>query len=424
MIRFYNGLILEPSGVTENEVWVEGSAISYVGPARADAPAFDQQIDLGGDLLMPGFKDAHTHSGMTFLRSAADDLPLQEWLEKQVFPNEAKLTPESLTAFVKVAFLEYIANGITACFDMYYFVDQFVQVAAQWGFRAVLCESLTAGDDWERIFGRYERYNHIHPLVSYQLGFHAEYTASLDMLKTVGRAARQFKAPVWCHNSETASEVAGCIRRHGVTPTRLFEDLGLYEYGGGGYHCVYLTDEDMDIFARRGLTAVINACSNGKLASGIFPLQKAVDKGVNLAVGTDGPASNNALDMFREMYLINILAKLRQKDAAAGDPALILDAAVSGGARAMGLADCDAIAPGKQADMIVIDMSRPNMRPVNNVVKNLVYSGDPSNVRMTMIAGKVLYENGEFFVGEDPESVYRQAEKHARAIAEKTAAER
>ena len=218
------------------------------------------------------------------------------------------------------------------------------------------------------------------------------------------------------HNSETASGVADCVARHGMTPTKLFDTLGLYDYGGGGYHCIYMTDEDMDIFAKRGLTAVLNACSNGKLASGFFRLKEAMAKGVKLAVGTDGPASNNALDFFREMYLINIMAKLREENAAAGDPAVILDAAVSGGARAMGLTDCDAIAAGKQADLVRIDMHRPNMRPVNNVVKNLVYSGNPSNVRMTMIAGKVLYENGEFFVGEDVEDVYRQAEKYTRAI--------
>ncbi len=416
MIRFYNGLTLEPGGVTENEVWVDGSAISYVGPAREDVPAFTRQIDLGGDLLMPGFKDAHTHSGMTFLRSAADDLPLQEWLEKQVFPREAKLTPESLTAFVKVAFLEYLANGITACFDMYFFPDQFVQVAMDWGFRAVMCESLTAGDDPSRVYERYEKYNAVSPLVGYRLGFHAEYTNGIETFKTVAEAAHHFKAPVWCHNSETVSEVRDCVARHGMTPTKLFDSLGLYDYGGGGYHCIYMTDEDLDIFARRGLTAVLNACSNGKLASGTFRLREAVEKGVNLAVGTDGPASNNALDMFREMYLINIMAKLREGNAAAGDPALILNAAVSGGARAMGLADCDAIAPGKQADLVRVDMHRPNMRPVNNVVKNLVYSGDPSNVRLTMIAGRVLYEDGQFYVGEDPEKVYRTAEEYTRQI--------
>ena len=416
MIRFYNGLTLEPAGVTHNEVWVDGTRIAYVGPAKEDMPQFDRQIDLQGDLIMPGFKNAHTHSGMTFLRSAADDLPLHEWLEKQVFPREAKLTAESTAAFVKVALLEYIANGITACFDMYYHTDEIVRISDAWGFRTVLCDSMTAGDDYERVYESFEKYNHCSPFVSYKLGFHAEYTSKVEDLQKLSRAAHELKAPVWSHNSETDSETRECIARHGVTPTKLFDNLGLYDYGGGGYHCVWMTEDDMDIFVKRGLTVVLNACSNSKLASGIFPLKKAVEKGVKLAVGTDGPASNNALDFFREMYLINVLAKLREEDAAAGDPALILDAAVSGGARAMGLDDCDAVAVGKQADVIRIDMHRPNMRPVHNVVKNLVYSGNPGNVRMTMIAGKVLYENGVFHVGEDPEDVYRQAEKYTRAI--------
>ena len=410
-LRFYNGNVLEHGTVTRNEVWTEDSVITYVGPARTDMPAFDRQYDLKGDLLMPGFKDAHTHSGMTFLRSMADDLPLQDWLFQQIFPREAKLTPESLVAFTKVAFLEYLANGITSCFDMYFYTDDFVDLARRWGYRAVLCDALSANNQWDEIYRSYEKYNHMGPLISYQLGFHAEYTASVDMLKFVSEAAHHFKAPVWSHNSETESEVAGCVERHGTTPTRLFDDLGLFDYGGGGFHCVYLSEEDRRIFQKRGLYAVLNACSNGKLASGIAPFGQYAKDGIRLAMGTDGPASNNALDMFREMYLINILAKLKEKDAAAGDPALVLEAAVSGGARAMGLADCDDLAVGKQADMIVIDMSRPNMQPVHNVVKNLVYSGNPGNVKLTMIAGKILYERGEFFVGEDPVRVYEDAQR-------------
>ncbi|MGM9615831.1 MAG: amidohydrolase family protein [Oscillospiraceae bacterium] len=416
MIRFHNGRVLEGLNVTENEVWVDGSRIAYVGPARDETPAFEREIDLNGDLLMPGFKNAHTHSGMTFLRSLADDLPLQDWLFRQVFPREARLNPERLVAFSKVAFLEYLANGITACFDMYYYTDEFAALANEWGFRAVICDALSANNDWAEVYRSYEKYNHMGPFVSYQLGFHAEYTANVEMLKYVSEAAHALKAPVWSHNSETKSEVEQCIERHGVTPTKLFDDLGLFEYGGGGYHCVWMTDEDIDIFRRRGLYAVLNACSNGKLASGIAPLRRFMDAGVKLAVGTDGPASNNALDMFREMYLINILAKLDEKDAAAGDPGVILEAAVGGGARAMGLADCDGIAEGKQADLIVLDMHRPNMRPVNNIVKNLVYSGNPGNVLLTMIAGKVRYEKGEFFVGEDPETVYREAERLTKEV--------
>ena len=416
MIRFYNGRTLEGLNVTENEVWTDADRIAYVGPAKADAPVFEREIDLRGDLLMPGFKNAHTHSAMTFLRSMADDLPLQDWLFQQVFPREAKLNPERLASFARVALLEYLANGITACFDMYFFTDELAALARAWGFRVVFCNSLTPGNNWDDLRRDHEKYNAMGPFVQHRLGFHAEYTANLDMLKYVSQAAHDYKAPVWCHNSETKAEVDGCLERHGVTPTRLFDDLGLYDYGGGGYHCVWLSDEDIAIFQNRGLYAVLNACSNAKLASGIPPVGRFLDAGVKLAVGTDGPASNNALDMFREMYLINVLAKLGEKNAAAGDPGVILEAAVAGGARAMGLDACDGIAPGKQADLIVIDMARPNMQPVHNVVKNLVYSGNPGNVKLTMIAGRVLYENGAFFVGEDVERIFRDAERHTRAL--------
>ena len=411
MIRFHNGRVLEGLAVTNNEVWIDGDAIVYVGPAKEDMPAFGREIDLNGDLLMPGFKNAHTHSAMTFLRSMADDLPLQDWLFQQVFPREAKLTPERLVAFTKVAFLEYLANGITACFDMYYYTDDFAALCQKWGFRGVICDAMSAGNDWSEYYKSYEKYNAMGPFVKYQLGFHAEYTASVDLLRYLSKVSHELKAPVWTHNSETRAEVDECVKRHGATPTRLFDDLGLFDYGGGGYHCVWLTDGDIDIFRDRGLYAVLNACSNAKLASGIPPLRRLLDAGVKLAVGTDGPASNNALDMFREMYLLNVLAKLDGKDAAAGDPARILEAAVSGGARAMGLDDCDAIAVGKQADLTVVDMRRPNMRPVHNVVKNLVYSGNPGNVLLTMIAGKILYEKGQYFVGEDVDTVYRDAER-------------
>ena len=416
MIRFYNGRVLEYGAVTKNEVWVDGARIAYVGPGKEDMPAFEREIDLRGNLLMPGFKNAHTHSAMSFLRSMADDLPLQEWLFRQVFPREAKLNPKRVADFTKVSFLEYIANGITSCFDMYFHTDEFARVASEWGFRAVICDSLTAGNDWDDIYRNYERYNNWGDMVSYIPGFHGEYTGSVDMMKHIAKAARELKAPVYAHNSETRSEVDGCIQRHGVTPTKLMDELGLFAYGGGGFHCVYMTDEDIQIFKNRGLYAVLNACSNAKLASGIAPLKRFLEGGVNLAVGTDGPASNNALDFFREMYLINVLAKLREEDAAAGDPALVLEAAVSGGARAMGLHEADGIAPGKLADMIVIDMKRPNMQPVHNVVKNLIYSGNPSNVKMTMIGGKVLYENGVFYVGEDIEKVYAEAQKETELL--------
>jgi 5-methylthioadenosine/S-adenosylhomocysteine deaminase len=399
-------------GMTADEVWTDGDKIAYVGPPRKDVPPFEREIDLHGDLLMPGFKNAHTHSAMTFLRSYADDLPLRSWLFDKVFPLEERLTPEHIYIFTKLAIMEYLTSGITASFDMYYHPDAYAQANIDCGFRTAICCAVGASNpDWKSAERGYDHFNRLDPLISYKLGFHAEYTASEDLLRYISELSHAFKAPVWTHNSETASEVEGCMERHGVTPTQYFENLGLFDCGGGGYHCVWLSGKDMDIFARRGLWAVTCPASNAKLASGIAPLGRMLERGINLAVGTDGPASNNALDMFREMYLACVLQKLEEKDAAACPAGALLTAATVGGARAMGLDICDVIAVGKQADLIVIDMSRPNMRPVHNVSNNLVYSGSKENVRLTMIAGRVRYENGAFFIGEDPERIYAEAEK-------------
>ena len=221
---------------------------------------------------------------------------------------------------------------------------------------------------------------------------------------------------MFTHSSETRSEVAGCIARYGVTPTVLFDKLGMYDYGGGAFHCVHMSDEDIEIFKNRGLTAVLNPASNLKLASGIAPVKRFLDEGIAIAIGTDGAGSNNALDMFREMYLVSVLAKYRENDALAVDASKVLEAACVGGARAMGLNDCDAIAVGKKADLAVIDLNRPNMRPINNIAKNIVYAGSKENVRLTMVNGRVLYENGEFFIGEDARKIYNEAEKVMETI--------
>ena len=211
------------------------------------------------------------------------------------------------------------------------------------------------------------------------------------------------------HLSETEGEVKGCLERYGVTPPQLMEKIGMFRYGGGGFHCVWMSDEDIELFARKKLWAVTNPCSNLKLASGIAPVDRLVKAGVPMAIGTDGAASNNALDMFREMYLASALQKVVMKDAAAGGADEVLKMACVGGAGVMGLRDCDDIAAGKLADMIVIDLQRPNMQPLNNIARNIVYSGSKENVRLTMVNGKVLYENGEFFIGDDAADIYRAA---------------
>ncbi len=420
MIRFYNGRVLTFDGsadITQTEVWTDGGVICYVGAAPEKRPGFEREIDLNGDLLIPGFKDAHTHSGMTFLRSLADDMPLDKWLSEQVWPREARLSPDGLYIMTRLAVMEYLTSGITSCFDMYFHNDAFVRACIDSDFRAVLCGDMNNFDrDYTELEDKFLRYNKTHELISYRLGFHAEYTTSKERMEFVASLVQKYREPMFVHSSETSAEVSGCIERYGVTPTVLFDMLGMYDYGGGGFHCVHMSDEDIEIFKKRGLWAVLNPASNLKLASGIAPVKRFLDEGINLALGTDGAGSNNALDMFREMYLTSVLAKYRERDASAVDALSVLKMACVGGARAIGLDDCDAIAVGKKADLAVIDLHKPNMRPINNIAKNIVYSGSKDNVRLTMVNGRVLYENGEFFIGEDAGRIYDEAEKIMETI--------
>ena len=420
MIRFYNGKTLSFGGgikLSDDEVWVDGSSIVYVGPAREDMPAFQRQIDLKGDLLMPGFKDAHTHTAMVFLRSYADDLPLQDWLYNKVFPYEAKLTPEAIYQFTRLGIMEYLSSGITASFDMYYHNEAYAKANVDCGFRTVICSAMNDFDaDPTNIEREYLRFNNYNELVSYKLGIHAEYTTSLQRMEYMASLAEKYQAPCYMHCCETKTEVEGCIERHGLTPPQLLDRMGLFRYGGGGFHCVWMSQEDIELFARKGIYAVTNPASNVKLASGIAPVDKLLAAGVPMAIGTDGAASNNALDMFREMYLASCMQKLSLMDAAAGKAEDMLTMACVGGAHAMGLHDCDDIAVGKKADLCVIDLHRPNMQPLLNIPKNLVYSGSKENVRLTMVNGRVLYENGQFFIGEEPEEIYRQVNSLCRSM--------
>lgn len=397
---------------------MEGNRIAYVGPdISAEDPVlhghkWDRQIDAERNLIMPGFKNAHTHSGMTFLRSYADDLPLQEWLNIQVFPMEKKLRGEDVYELTRLAILEYLTSGITANFDMYLTPADIARAAVDCGFRTVQTSGFNDfGPSAEILEQTFLQNNQESELLSFILGFHAEYTTSEPLLREVARLAHKYRAPVYTHNSESLSEVRGCLERHGMTPTVYLDSLGIYDFGGGGFHCVHMTDEDLAVFKQRNLSVVTNPASNAKLASGIAPIQKMLDLGINIAIGTDGPASNNCLDMFREMFLTTALAKLRDGDAAAVAADRVLYMATVGGAKAMGLTECDVLAEQRLADLILIDLQQPNMQPVNNVVKNLVYAGSKQNVRMTVVNGKILYEDGRFYIGEKPEVIYERANK-------------
>lgn len=420
MKRIYNAQVLNAdcSAFFGGEITIDKTGrIAFVGE-RAPEGNYTEEIDAEGAFVLPGFKNAHTHSAMTFLRSRADDEPLSDWLHNTVFPREALLTEDDVYWLTRLAVLEYLQGGTTAIFDMYFHTDAFIRACVDSGFRAVLCGSATAFEKSpvETVEKLYLSANEAGELISARLGFHAEYTADEALLKSLAALAKKYEAPVFMHLSETESEVAECLARHKTTPALYFDSLGIWNYGGGGFHCVYLTEEEQALFAEKGLFAVSCPASNLKLASGIAPLSALCERGVSVALGTDGPASNNALDLFREMYLAATLQKAATNNAAAMPANTVLQSAVSTGARAMGLSDCDSLAPGKWADLVFVSPKKPNLRPSADAIKSLVYSAGVQNVSRTMIAGKTLYLDGEFFVGERVETIYANCEEITRRI--------
>lgn len=424
-IRFFHARILtmrEGEEIFEGELHVKENRITYVGPPlqkKESRSLWDEEIDCEGNLLMPGFKNAHSHSPMTFLRSYADDLPLQEWLQKSVFPMEAKLTDEAVRLFAKLGILEYLTSGITSNFDMYLDNRNHAKASLEWGYRTVLCGSvndMVGSADW--LYEQYQEIGSMGDLVSFQLGLHAEYTTSRKTIEQIARLADKIKKPVYLHLSETRSEVDECIGRYGVSPVRFLHQIGLFQYGGGGFHGVWLDEKDREILASDHVAVITCPGSNTKLASGIADLVSLQKAGILLAIGTDGPASNNALDMFREMYLTAVLQKIKHRDAAVMDAIEVLRMATVGGARVMGLKDCETLSKGQLADLIMIDMSQPNMQPENDIEKNLVYSGSKQNVKLTMVNGKILYRNGSFYLPEAAEDIYRQVNEMTKKIKE------
>ncbi|MGN0772028.1 MAG: amidohydrolase [Christensenellales bacterium] len=421
--RFYNAKILTAEhGIIDGEMWVEEGKITFLSPCSPlILKPWDREMDMHGNLVMPPFKDAHAHSPMTFLRSFADDLPLKKWLFDKVFPYEAQLCGDDCYWLSRLAILEYLSGGISAVSDMYFYLDEIAQAFVDSGIRNVIMEGITQSNGpkdkmWERLDKGRKNLDGKGGLIEYRLGLHAEYTNDIDNIEAFAEYAKVNKLPVCMHISETRSEVDNCIKKYGKSPIKLMSDIGMFDNGATLYHCVHIDDEDMDVIARAGASVVSCPASNLKLASGIAPLEKLRAKGVNIGLGTDGAASNNSLDMLRETYLATTLQKYICNDASALPADVVLEMATKGSAKAMGLKELDGLYVGAQADLCVINLNKPNMRPYNNVIKNVVYAANKSDVLMTMVAGVIRYENGEFFVGESVDKIYAMAEKITNRI--------
>jgi 5-methylthioadenosine/S-adenosylhomocysteine deaminase len=396
-----------PSGViTGCHVAVEDGRIEYAGPADAHAqkaPA-EHTIDAGGALVLPGLVNAHTHVPMTLLRSVANDVPLREWLNDRIWPLEARFDSDMIYWGTLLGITEMLSNGVTAFAEMYFFMDDIAKAVEKSGIRASLYRAVMGVEDDE---GRiddaeavYKRWNGAaNGRIQVGLGPHAEYTCSPKVLTQSLERAQKLGCGLHIHISETRPEHEACKETRGKTPARHFYDLGLLDVPCILAHGVMLEKEDMALIAEKG--AVIAHCpgSNLILASGVAPVKEMLDAGVTVALGTDGAASNNRLDVWREMYLAAVLQKGRLHDAAALPAETALKMAAEAGAKALGLeGEAGALKPGARADVILVDTDKPHYWPDTDMRNHLVYSGSASDVILTMVDGEVLYNRGEYTV--------------------------
>ncbi len=400
-------LCVLPEGTGIRDVGVEEGKIAFVS---AHAPADfrpDRRIDGRDRLLCPGFVNAHGHLPMTLFRGAADDCDLQHWLFDEIFPREDRLTEERVAVGTRLAIAESLAGGATSLSDMYFFSDAIAREAFDAGIKLNITRSLAGYQDGQdrRTLPSFREEEELlrnwHMAdggrIRVDAAPHAEYTTTPELWRDVADFAVEHGLIVQTHISETAREHEECVAKYGKTPTELFFEAGLMRTRLCAAHCVKITDEDIAILQGAGAAVAHCPCSNAKLASGIAPVRRMLDAGLCVALGTDGAASNNALSMLGEMKTAAILGKLADGRADALPAETCLRMATEGGAYAQGReAECGRIAPGMDADLVLIDLTNPAMLPRQNAISSLVYAADNTCVEMTMVRGRILFENGRF----------------------------
>lgn len=388
---------------------VDGDTICYVGKEHPQGE-WDDVKDMSGRLLMPGLIDCHCHNAMTLLRGVGSDLPLQQWLYDEMFPVEDRLTAEDIKAGNELAMMELIASGVTSFSDMYMEAQTLIDLNERIGMKASVCRVIQSFDpnekpeDCTRIresVELFEKYNGCQDdRIRIDFAVHAEYTSTDAVTSGYAERIRKYipqNARMQIHMSETKKEHGECIERHGLTPCAWFEKMGILDVPTGAAHCVCVTPEDMEIMKRKNVSAIHNPTSNMKLGSGFAPVQEMIDKGINVALGTDGAASNNNLNMFEEMHLAAIIHNGYHNDACIMKPETVLKMATVNGAKLQGRENTGCIEVGKKADIIAVDFrDKPHMYPAFEPMAMLVYAAQASDVCMTMVDGKILYEDGQF----------------------------
>ena len=422
-ILIKNGRVIygENFEVVKADVLIEENSIVKV--AKNITGAADTVIDAKGKVVSPAFINLHTHSPMGLFRGLADDLPLMDWLQNHIWPREAKLTREYTKVGAYLGALEMIKSGTGTFLDMYFFMDGVAEVVEESGLRGYLSYGMIDLGDPEKtekeIREALRTMEFIEKLdsdrVHFVFGPHAPYTCSIALLKEVRRLANEHGKLITIHVSETMAEIGQITERYGKSPVVLLDDIGFLGRDVIIAHGVWLDSRDIQILAREGVTVAHNPGSNMKLASGVMPLQRLLNAGVNVGLGTDGAASNNNLDMLDEMKLAALLHKVHNLDPTVADAKTVFRMATLNGAKALGI-KAGMIKEGYLADVAVINFNQPHLRPMNNVISHLVYSANGNDVETTIVDGKILMLDREVLTL-DEEKILDEAERTIEKLA-------
>jgi len=408
-------------------VGTEGARITYLGENAPTAPeSFGRAVDGRGRLLIPGLYNAHSHTSMGLLRGYGENMTLQDWLTKKIFPFEDQLTDEDVYWSTMLCSLEMLRFGIVSTTDMYMHALPIAEAFRDSGVKAnsAICATVPSGAAYVGSVRHQEALSVIRDFhgmddgrILIDLALHAEYTTSERLVREVAEeAARLGKCRMQIHVSETASEVEGCRERHnGKSPVEYLKDCGLFDIPTTAAHCVHLSPADIAILKEKGVTVATCPKSNLKLASGVCPVQELLDAGVNVALATDSVSSNNNLNMLGEMQLFALLHKGISGDPTRISPKEALYAATRAGALSQGREDAGIIREGNRADLVMLDITGAHWQPVHDLMNNLVYSADGGDILMTVVDGKVCYENGEW-PGLDSEKIFAEVERSRQRI--------
>ncbi|MDO4541357.1 MAG: amidohydrolase [Bacillota bacterium] len=404
-------------------VEIAGAVISNIGN-EPPCEYSGEVIDGRNKLLLPAFYNAHAHTPMTLLRGYGENMNLQDWLFKKIFPFEAHLNAEAIYSATLLGLGEMFRSGTVATTDMYMFGDSIARAFLDAGAKVNLSIGTTCFDngsfydmkDYSINEGLFQNYHGMgEGRIQIDMSIHAEYTSHPGVVKEVAEYAKEKNCRMQVHVSETKSERNECIERHGKTPVSYFAQLGLFDVPTTAAHCVWVSDEDMEILKEKGVTVAHCPVSNLKLASGVAPIADMVAKGVKVALGTDGASSNNSLSMVDEMRIMALIHKGVALDPLVISPVQALYMATRSGALSQGREDCGLIKKGMKADFILLDLDNPRYSPREHLLNHVVYAAEGGDVYMTVCDGKVVYKDGEYATL-DMEKVLWETEKHYKDI--------